>query len=115
MPVSPGQTLTGTISLVSQDGTEFSYTAEFANIDGTALAVDGAEELAWATETLEAYSVTAATDYPVGTTVLSGISLVLADGGVPAMGWSIADDNADAISTIIDVDGAVDAQLTITY
>ncbi|KAJ7081234.1 hypothetical protein C8R44DRAFT_754068 [Mycena epipterygia] len=46
VPVTVGQTLTGTISLVSQDGTTFSYIAEFAGIDGTALPVDGAEELA---------------------------------------------------------------------
>ncbi|KAJ7655895.1 hypothetical protein B0H17DRAFT_1146349 [Mycena rosella] len=112
---TPGQTLTGTITLVSQSDTTYSYNAQFTNIDGTALAIDGNEQLAWATETLEAYGVTEADDYPAGSTVFSGINIALASGAVPDVAWGNADDVADGLAATVDVDGATDAQIRITY
>lgn len=57
--VSTGQDLTGVMTMNGQNGTTYNYVSEFSNVDGTALQVDGAELLVWATETLEAYGITA--------------------------------------------------------
>ena len=51
-------TLTGT------SGAQHSYSCDFAGIANTALPVTNVEELTWCIETLEAYGITAATDYP---------------------------------------------------
>ncbi|KAJ7458624.1 hypothetical protein FB451DRAFT_1508081 [Mycena latifolia] len=113
--VDVGQSLTGTISLVGQTDSTYSYSAQFAGIDGTALSINSTEALAWATETLEAYGVTEADDYPTGSTVFSGINIALAGGAVPDVAWGNAEDAADGLTTTVDVDGATDAQITITY
>ncbi|KAJ6626484.1 hypothetical protein B0H10DRAFT_2211077 [Mycena sp. CBHHK59/15] len=112
--VSVGQTLNGIVSLVGQSGSTYNYDSQFTNIGGTALTVDGGEQLTWATETLEAYSVTAASDYPTGSTVFSGINLALTS-GTPSVSWSHVDDTADGLSTSIGVNGATNAQITIHY
>ncbi|KAJ6607678.1 hypothetical protein B0H10DRAFT_543393 [Mycena sp. CBHHK59/15] len=112
--VDVGQELDGLITLVAQDGSAYNYNCEFTNIAGTALAIDGSVELTWATETLEAYSVTEPSDYPAGSTVFSGINLSLLD-GTPSVSWTTVDDTADGLSTTVNVDGATDAEITITY
>ncbi|KAJ6517856.1 hypothetical protein DFH09DRAFT_1098648 [Mycena vulgaris] len=113
--VNAGDPLNGSISLVGQTDSTYTYNSEFTNIDGTTLTIDGSEPLVWATETLEAYAVVEADDYPTGSTVFTGINLMLADGTVPSVSWGNADDAADGLVTTIDVDGATDAQITITY
>ncbi|KAJ6565883.1 hypothetical protein DFH09DRAFT_1314665 [Mycena vulgaris] len=115
VPVDVGQPLNGIISLVSSDNSTFNYVSQFTNIPGTAIQIDGGEQLTWATETLEAYAVSSASDYPAGATVFSGINLQLASGETPGMSWAVANDDADGISTHVDVDGAVNGQMTITY
>ncbi|KAJ7478351.1 hypothetical protein FB451DRAFT_1396133 [Mycena latifolia] len=115
VPVEVGQTLNGLIELVGTNGSTFNYRAEFTNIPKTALQIDGGEELAWATETLEAYAVTGPSDYPAGSTVFSGINLELVGGETPAVTWDVVNDETDGLSTTIDVDGPTDAQLTIQY
>ncbi|KAJ6626490.1 hypothetical protein B0H10DRAFT_522821 [Mycena sp. CBHHK59/15] len=112
--VSVGQTLNGIVSLVGQSGSTYTYNSQFTNIGGTALTVDGREQLTWATETLEAYGVTAASDYPTGSTVFSGINLALTS-GTPSVFWSHVDDIADGLTTSIGVNGATDGQITIHY
>ncbi|KAJ7465679.1 hypothetical protein FB451DRAFT_1487286 [Mycena latifolia] len=87
----------------------------FAHIHSTALTIHGSAPLSWATETLEAYGVTGADDYPAGSTVFSKINVALAGGVVPAVAWGNADDVADGLTTTVDVDGATDAQITITF
>ncbi|KAJ7193691.1 hypothetical protein GGX14DRAFT_405256 [Mycena pura] len=65
------QTLDGVITLTSSAGSSFNYNSQFSNVARTSLAVTGAAELVWATETLEAYGITAISDYPAGATELS--------------------------------------------
>ncbi|KAJ7920213.1 hypothetical protein B0H13DRAFT_1867847 [Mycena leptocephala] len=64
--VSTGQSLHGAIRLVGANGNAFSYLCQFTNVGGTALEVDGGEELVWSTLTLEAYGVTGRSSYPSG-------------------------------------------------
>ncbi|KAJ7493845.1 hypothetical protein FB451DRAFT_449591 [Mycena latifolia] len=112
---SVGATLNGVITLTSSSGSSFSYTSAFSNIAGTSLSISGAAQLTWATETLEAYGVTSASDYPAGSTVFSGINLKLASGAVPTVSWSKVSDAADGLTTTINTNGATNAQVTITY
>jgi hypothetical protein len=112
---SAGATLDGIITLTSSSGSKYNYVSSFTNIAGTSLTVTGAAELTWATETLEAYGLEAKTDYPAGSTVFSGINLVLASGAVPSVSWEAVDDSADGLSTSINTQGATNAKITITY
>jgi hypothetical protein len=88
IPVNPGDRLTGmmTMSGVFNDGT-YNYRCEFANLAGTALMALGTPELTDAEETLEAYGVTAQTEYPGSpSTAMSQIDLEV--GGNPAtLAW----------------------------
>ncbi|KAJ7595785.1 hypothetical protein C8J56DRAFT_389360 [Mycena floridula] len=115
VPVAPGDTLNGIITLLSSNGSSFSYNSQFTNIPRTSLTVNGISELKWATETLEAYAVTSASDYPAGSTVFSGINLELEDGTAPNVSWSPVNDDADGLSTTINTDGATNAAMTIKY
>ncbi|KAJ7105031.1 hypothetical protein C8R44DRAFT_987841 [Mycena epipterygia] len=65
VPTSAFATLDSVITLTSS-GTSFAYTSSFSNVPGTPLSITGAAQLTWATSTLEAYSVTSASDYPTG-------------------------------------------------
>ncbi|KAJ6553693.1 hypothetical protein DFH09DRAFT_1318716 [Mycena vulgaris] len=112
---SAGATLNGIITLTSSSGTSFNYNSQFTNIAGTSLAVTGAAQLTWATETLEAYGVTTTSDYPTGSTVFSGINLKLASGATPAVTWSHVSDTADGLTTTINTNGGTNAQVTIAY
>ncbi|KAJ6474967.1 hypothetical protein C8R45DRAFT_1103092 [Mycena sanguinolenta] len=85
VPVSPGQTLNAIITLTNTDGTTFDYNAQFTNVPGTAMNLTGVPQLTFAAETLEAYRVTAASDYPSGSSVFSGIDLTLAGGVRPSI------------------------------
>ncbi|KAJ7466253.1 hypothetical protein B0H11DRAFT_2048994 [Mycena galericulata] len=112
---SAGATLDGLITLTSSSGSSYNYNTEFSNIAGTSLPVTGAEELTWATETLEAYAVTEASDYPAGSTVFSNINLKLASGATPSVSWDHTNDAADGLSTTINTNGATNAKITIKY
>ncbi|KAJ6590793.1 hypothetical protein B0H10DRAFT_2233539 [Mycena sp. CBHHK59/15] len=112
---SAGATLNGIITLTGQSGSSFNYNSQFTNIAGTSLSISGASQLTWATETLEAYAVTEASDYPAGSTVFSAINLKLASGATPSVSWSHVNDAADGLSTTINTNGATNAQITITY
>ncbi|KAJ7685958.1 hypothetical protein B0H17DRAFT_1204640 [Mycena rosella] len=110
-----GSTLNGVITLTSSSGSLFNYNSAFSNVAGTTLTVTGAAQLTWATETLEAYAVTSASDYPTGSTVFSGINLKLASGAVPTVAWSHVSDTADGLTTTVNTNGATNAQITIAY
>ncbi|KAJ7732984.1 hypothetical protein B0H16DRAFT_171935 [Mycena metata] len=112
---SAGATLNGVITLTSSSGSSFNYVSSFSNIAGTSLTVTGAAQLTWATETLEAYGVTAISDYPAGSTVFSGINLKLSSGATPSVAWSNANDAADGLTTTINTNGATNAKVTIKY
>ncbi|KAJ6459484.1 hypothetical protein C8R47DRAFT_1244198 [Mycena vitilis] len=109
VPVDVGQHLGAEIQLVgTSTGPAYSYTSQFTNIPGTGIIVSGAEEMKWASITLEAYGLTAMDDYPIGSTVFSGTSIDLVNGESPKIAWQIADDAADGISTKVSADGSIE-------
>jgi len=112
--VSAGQPLYGVIILLSQSSGKYNYETYFSNVGNTGLAVYGSAQLVWATETLEAYGVTSASDYPSGSTVFSSINLrTLA--GVPSVSWSTVSDAPDGLITTVNTQGATNAKITIKY
>ena len=77
VPVNPGDVLVGAMTLTGQSNGLFSYQSEFQGIAGTELPVQNVAELVWCNETLEAYSITACSDYPAtDVTVKASGSLV---------------------------------------
>ncbi|KAJ7440161.1 hypothetical protein FB451DRAFT_141382 [Mycena latifolia] len=111
-----GATLTGVVTLTGQNGTAYSYNSQFAGVPETSLDVSSARLLSSATETLEAYSITASSDYPTGATVFSEINLEFEAGTAPSsVTWVPGQDTADGIFTTVDTDGATDAQVTVAY
>jgi hypothetical protein len=62
--VNVGDRLTGLITLAIQADGSLNYTSQFVGIAGTSLVAQGLSNLVQATETLEAYGVTGASDYP---------------------------------------------------
>ncbi|KAF7362720.1 hypothetical protein MVEN_00621300 [Mycena venus] len=113
---SAGATLNGIVQLTATSGSTYTYNSAFTNIGGTALTIVGVpEQLTWATETLEAYGVTAISDYPAGSTVFSGINLRLQNGATPSVSWATQQDTADGLSTTVNTNGATNAVITIRY
>ncbi|KAJ7450094.1 hypothetical protein B0H11DRAFT_326374 [Mycena galericulata] len=109
--VNPGQVLNGGIQLV---GT-YNYLAQFTNVPGTAIEVDGGEQLTWATETLESYGVTETSDYPSGSTVFSDVTIILVNGDIAPVSWSTVNDPGDGLSTTVNANGGSNAVITIQY
>jgi hypothetical protein len=62
--VNVGDTLVGVMTRTGGTGGKHSYSCEFTNIANTSLPVTNIEELTWLIETLEAYAIAAASDYP---------------------------------------------------
>ncbi|KAF8318217.1 hypothetical protein DL93DRAFT_2076223 [Clavulina sp. PMI_390] len=111
--VSVGQSLTGTIQLVGTSS-GFNYQASFSNISGTTFALSSSSELTWAYQALEVYDVSDASQLPSGNTVFSSIQLQTQD-GVPSLTWDTSSDPSDGVSAVVNVQGAADAEVTITY
>jgi len=81
--VQEGDVVVGKIALTNQSVGSFSYQAEFVGILQTILKVPNVSELSVATETLEAYQISACSDYP-DTSATSMSSIDLQTGGSPA-------------------------------
>lgn len=113
--VSPGKELHGRILLKSHSGSKYSYVAEFTNIDKTDLAAKNADELVWATETLEVYGVTKTDDYPDGSTVFEDIYIETQDDSTPSVKWEAVSDTKDGIKTTVNKQGSKNAKITIKY
>ena len=113
--LSVGDSLNAVITLTGSSGNSYNYVSSFSNVDGTTLTATGADQLVWATETLEAYGITSSSDYPTGSTVFSSINLVLSDGSTPSVTWAPVSDTKDGLITTVNVDGAVGAGITIAY
>jgi hypothetical protein len=115
VPVSPGDSLKGIIALTGgSSDVGYDYATSFSDIPYTTLIVTGSIELIWVAEVVESYSVTSSSDYPAGSTVFSSINIETST-GTPSMMWTAVSDTDDEITTTIDVDGATDAEITITY
>lgn len=113
--VQPNQVLNGVITLTSiTNSTAYNYVSEFKGISRSKITATGAEQLVWATETLESYSVQQRSDYPTGSTVFSGIG-IKTKAGVPKVTWSTVSDSADGLKTKVNTQGATNAKITIQY
>jgi hypothetical protein len=85
--VNPGDRLTGLMTMTSNAGGVFDYTSEFSGIANTTLTVQDVDELVWANQTLEAYSVAQCSDYPqTDRTLFSAIALTTT-GGAASTVW----------------------------
>ena len=86
--VNVGDELLGVMTLTGQTAGGFSYVSEFQGIPGTSLPVQDVAELVWCNETLEAYNITACSDYPdTDLTALRSISLTTG-GTSPPLSWT---------------------------
>jgi hypothetical protein len=112
--VSVGDSLTGNITLTSQSDSGYDYTTSFSDIADSTLNMTSDVQLIWVAEVLESYNVTSSSDYPTGSTVFSSINIETST-GTPSLTWSPVSDTDDGISTVINTNGATDAEITITY
>jgi hypothetical protein len=88
VPVNPGDELVGVMTLTGQGNGLFSYQSEFQGIAGTQLPVQNVAELVWCNETLEAYGITACSDYPATDfTAMQSIDLVTGN-TTPTVSWT---------------------------
>jgi hypothetical protein len=93
--VNAGDELLGVMQLTDQATGGFSYASEFQGIPGTTLPVQDVAELVWCNETLEAYDITACSDYPdTDLTAMRNISLATG-GTVPPLSWAPVDQVTD--------------------
>ena len=84
VPVQEGDVLAGSISLMSQSAGALSYQCEFVGIAGTQLPVLNIAQLSVAAETLEAYQISACSDYPSSpSTSMTSIDLRTSGASVP--------------------------------
>jgi len=110
---SVGTALTGIVQLDGGSGSAWNYTSGFEGGDG--LYVAGAEELVWATLTLEVYSVEQQADFPTGSTSFYSTNIQVTTNGAPSMSWDCTSDTTDNIDCSVPADGSVNAEVTITY
>jgi hypothetical protein len=94
-PVSPKESLTGIIKLLSHKGEKFSYSCQFSGVSGSKLIVHGIRELVWLTETLEVYGVNQCTDFPNTAKSLMYDINVQNRGGYAPVAWSVT--NAETV------------------
>jgi len=86
--VNPGDTLIGVMTLTGQSGSTFSYTSQFAGINGTVLPVQNIAELVWCNETLEGYGFNSCGNYP-NTPLTEFTEINIRTGAkVPAITWT---------------------------
>lgn len=95
-------------------GSTYNYISEFTSLANSGLQLTNSEQLVWATQTLEIYNVASAAQLPSGATTFSGIN-ILVTAGIPAVTWTAVSDPGDGISTVINVQGAQNAEVTIYY
>jgi hypothetical protein len=88
--VNPGDLLTGVMTLTGQSGSNFSYNCEFQGIANTSLPIQNVQQLTWCVETLEAYGIKGAPDYPVTfRTPMKAID-IKTGATTPAVNWTPA-------------------------
>jgi len=95
---NPGDVLVGIMTLTGQSTQGFSYNCQFEEIANTSLPIQDVQELTWCIETLEAYGITKATDYPATTSTAFGfiaLTTSTAPATDPAMVWTAVDSVTD--------------------
>jgi len=112
--VPTGRVLQGIMTLTGQSGSTYNYMSWFNGI-GQGLRVTGVpEQLRWATETLEMYSLKSKSDIPPGQTTFSNIHLRTV-AGYPAVSWSTVSSTADGVTTSVKKQGSNGAAVRIVY
>jgi len=114
--VNEGDTLVGVMTLTAQGGGLFSYQSEFRGIAGTQLPVQNVQELTWCNETLEAYHITACSDYPA-TDLTPMQSINLQTGNVtPAVHWTPQDRVTDCGQhALVPIDSGAGGEVDLWY
>ena len=114
--VNEGDVLVGVMTLDSRSGNSFTYTSSFQGRAGTSLTVQNNPELTWASQTLEAYSVTTCSDYPAtDTTPMTAINIRTGT-NAPAVHWSVTNRITDCgQKTVVALDGATNAEVDLSY
>jgi len=69
----------------------------------------------WATETLEVYNVEDSSELPTGQTVFRDIVIQTEAGTPSGVVWTPVSDPEDGITTTVNINGAVGAEVTISY
>ena len=116
VPVSPGDTLVGVMTLTGQSAGMFSYNCSFEGIANASLPVSNIEQLTWLIETLECYGITQASDYPdVALTEMRNISI--STGAThPAMTWGVNNAVTDCGQhTIIESNSSAAGVVALNY
>jgi hypothetical protein len=116
VPVNPGDVLVGVMTLTGQANGLFSYQSEFQGIPGTQLPVQNVAELVWCNETLEAYSITACSDYPAtNLTPMQSINLQTGN-ATPKVHWTPQDRVTDCGQhTIVAIDSGAGGEVDLYY
>jgi hypothetical protein len=113
--VSSGDPLTGIMNMIDADDTHDYWKCSFDSYSDSSLKIGTAQELIYATETLETYNSTGESDLPTGTTNMEDIYLKLKTGGYPTLTWEVYNDAADSISINVVKDGSNGGEVDIVY
>lgn len=95
--VDPGTVLQGVMVLTGQSARGFSYECHFLGIAKTELVIQDVPELTWCIETLEAYGINQASDYPA-TTATAFTKIILETGTNPAADAALAWTPVDSVT-----------------
>jgi hypothetical protein len=114
--VNPGDVLVGVVTLTGRANGLFSYQSEFQGIASTQLPVQNVAELVWCNETLEAYSITACSDYPA-TDVTAMRSIQIETGNsTPGVDWTPQDRVTDCGQhALVPIDSGAGGEVDLYY
>jgi hypothetical protein len=91
VPVNPGDVLVGVMTLTGSGASGFDYECVFQGIANTDLPVQNVQQLTWCAETLEAYNIKQASDYPA-TQETAFRDISIQTGGInPTIAWTAVD------------------------
>jgi len=114
--VNPGEVLVGIMTLTGSGPSGYDYECVFQGIPNASLAIQNVQQLTWAAETLEAYGITQASDYPATQeTAFRGISMLT--GGIrPNIAWTAVDAVTDVGQKCVVVsNSATNGEVDIMY
>jgi len=101
--VNPGDVIRGVMTLTGHSGSDFSYLSAFDGFSSADLQVTDVDQLVWANEALECYSLTAFSDYPdTSLTAFYDIEIKLRTQETPSIIDSEATINWSATNTVTD-------------
>ncbi|MGO9016458.1 MAG: hypothetical protein ACLQF0_15920 [Dissulfurispiraceae bacterium] len=104
--VNTGDILTGVITLTGQTGSKYDYVCEFDGMPDTRLSITGVDELWQCVETLEAYCIDQASDYPTRKIPLNAIEIQLQGGVQAPLLWNALDEITDCSQEAVIVSNA---------